>query len=69
MRGTALGGAAGITAILVHSVGDFNLHIPANALLFTILAAMVAGPLPKTIDNTETAIQNDQNFDKLIYVQ
>jgi hypothetical protein len=37
---------SGITAILVHSIGDFNLHIPANALLFTILAALVVAPHP-----------------------
>jgi len=37
---------SGITAILVHSIGDFNLHIPANALLFTVLTAVVVAPLP-----------------------
>ena len=47
VRGITLGAMSGITAILVHSIGDFNLHIPANALLFTILAALVAAPLPK----------------------
>ncbi len=47
VRGTTLGALAGITAILVHSFGDFNLHIPANALLFTVLAAIVVSPLPK----------------------
>ncbi|MGE0086596.1 MAG: O-antigen ligase family protein [Desulfococcaceae bacterium] len=39
-RGTALGSMCGITAILVHSIGDFNLHVPANALLFACLAAL-----------------------------
>jgi len=48
VRGITLGAMSGITAILVHSVGDFNLHIPANALLFTVLAAIVAAPLPVT---------------------
>ena len=46
VRGTILGSLAGITAILVHSIGDFNLHIPANALLFTVLVALVVAPLP-----------------------
>ena len=46
VRGTTLGSLAGITAILVHSISDFNLHIPANALLFTVLAALVVAPLP-----------------------
>ncbi len=49
VRGTTLGSLAGITAILVHSFGDFNLHIPANAILFTVLAALVVAPVP--LDN------------------
>ena len=47
VRGTTLGAMSGVTAILIHSIVDFNLHIPANALLFTILAALVAAPLPQ----------------------
>jgi len=43
-RGVTLGALAGITAILVHSFVDFNLHIPANALLFSMLAALAASP-------------------------
>ena len=46
VRGITLGSLSGITAILVHSAADFNLHIPANAILFTILAALVLSPLP-----------------------
>lgn len=38
-RSMTLGSLAGITAILVHSTVDFNLHIPANALLFSVLIA------------------------------
>ncbi len=49
VRGTALGALAGITALAVHSVCDFNLHIPANALLFTVLAAMICAPTPSGI--------------------
>ena len=47
VRGITLGAMSGITAILIHSVADFNLHIPANAMLFTVLAALVVAPLPK----------------------
>jgi O-antigen ligase len=47
IRGTTLGAMSGITAILFHSISDFNLHIPANALLFTVLVAIVVAPLPK----------------------
>jgi O-antigen ligase len=46
VRGITLGALAGITAILVHSIADFNLHIPANAILFTILAALIVAPIP-----------------------
>ena len=38
-----LGALAAILAILVHSVCDFNLHIPANALYFTVILAVIAG--------------------------
>jgi len=44
-RGLTVGAMAGITAILVHSIGDFNLHIPANAILFTVLAALAVSPM------------------------
>lgn len=47
IRGIALGTMSGVTAILVHSIADFNLHIPANALVFTIFGAMIAGPVPR----------------------
>ena len=46
VRGTTLGALAGITGILIHSIADFNLHIPANVILFTILAAIVVSPIP-----------------------
>jgi hypothetical protein len=42
VRGIALGGGAGIFALLVHSLLDFNLQIPSNALLFLFLSAAVA---------------------------
>ena len=47
IRGVTLGAMSGVTAILFHSIIDFNLHIPANALLFTVLAALVVAPLPR----------------------
>ncbi len=40
-RSIALGAMAGIVAILCHSFIDFNLHIPVNALLFTVLCGLV----------------------------
>lgn len=38
-----LGAAAGLTALLVHSFFDFNMHIPANAFLAVTLLAVIAG--------------------------
>jgi O-antigen ligase len=35
-----LGCIGSITAILVHSLADFNLYIPANALVFTVILAL-----------------------------
>ena len=39
-RAFALGAATAITAILVHSLADFNLHLPANALWFVALIGL-----------------------------
>jgi O-antigen ligase len=38
-----LGAAIGCCGMLVHSLGDFNLHIPANAAWFAVLAGIAAG--------------------------
>lgn len=38
-----MGAALGLLAILLHSVTDFNMHMPANALLAVTLMAMVSG--------------------------
>jgi O-antigen ligase/tetratricopeptide (TPR) repeat protein len=35
----ALGGLCGLVAVAVHSLGDFGMHIPAVAVLVTVLAA------------------------------
>jgi len=38
----SLAALAGCTGIVVHSLSDFNLHIPANAALFYVLCAVAA---------------------------
>ena len=40
VKGLALGGIVAVVAILIHSITDFNLHIPANMLLFTVVLSM-----------------------------
>jgi O-antigen ligase len=42
-----LSGLAGCTGFLVHSLVDFNLHIPANALLFFLMANLATGKIVK----------------------
>jgi O-antigen ligase len=39
----ALGPLVGCTGILVHSLSDFNFHIPANAALFFVLSGIASG--------------------------
>jgi len=39
-KALALGGIIAIFGILIHSITDFNLHIPANVLLFTIILSL-----------------------------
>jgi tetratricopeptide (TPR) repeat protein len=40
-----LGASAGLAAILFHSVVDFNMHIPANAILAVTLMALLSSHL------------------------
>ncbi|MCP4022551.1 MAG: O-antigen ligase domain-containing protein [Desulfobacteraceae bacterium] len=40
-RGFSLAAMASVLAILIHSTSDFNMHIPANALAFTVIAGMI----------------------------
>jgi len=42
IKGLALGGLVSLVVILTHSLTDFNMHIPSNALLFTIILALTA---------------------------
>ncbi len=40
VKGLALGGIVSLIAILIHSITDFNLHIPANMVLFTVVLSL-----------------------------
>jgi O-antigen ligase len=42
LRAFALGGGAGLFGLLTHSLFDFNLQLPSNALLFLLLAGIVS---------------------------
>ena len=39
-RSLALGSLGGSAALLVHSIADFNLYIPANALVFAVILGL-----------------------------
>lgn len=39
-KGLGLGGIIAIICILIHSITDFNLHIPANMLLFSVVLSL-----------------------------
>jgi O-antigen ligase len=47
-RAVATGALAGILALAVHSLFDFNLHLPSNALLASGLAAVLIAITPDT---------------------
>jgi O-antigen ligase len=49
MAAIALGGGAGLFGLLVHSLFDFNLHLPSHALVFLILSAVIS-QLGATVD-------------------
>jgi len=48
------GGLVGCTGFLVHSLVDFNLHIPANALLFLLLANLAIAGVPSSHTVTDS---------------
>ncbi|HKA18143.1 MAG TPA: O-antigen ligase family protein [Blastocatellia bacterium] len=60
--GVALGCGAGAFAMLVHSLFDFNLQVPSNALLFLLLSAVavrVAAVVEASEGATPSAFQRD----------
>ncbi len=50
-RGVALGAMAAVFAMLIHSFSDFNLNIPANAFVFTVIAALAFNPSASIREN------------------
>jgi O-antigen ligase len=52
-------GACG--ALLAHSLVDFNLHIPSNALLFLLQAALATSPAPSALPETANSVKYTGN--------
>jgi O-antigen ligase len=44
-----LSGLVGCSGFLVHSLVDFNLHIPANAILFLLMAHLATGAVTPSL--------------------
>lgn len=49
-KAVALGCLGGIAAILLHSLTDFNLYIPANALLFSLILGLASAICVSGVD-------------------
>lgn len=58
----SLGALAGITGILVHSITDFNLHIGANGLYFSVLFGIALSAINiKPLDERGTMLQEKRS--------
>ncbi len=53
-RSTAAACVAGVTALAIHSIADFNLQIPANAFYFALLMGLAVSVLRKRELRTST---------------
>lgn len=47
MRSTCFGASVGIFGVLVHSLVDFGLHVPLNALIFVVLVVIATNGDPR----------------------
>lgn len=56
IAGMALGSGAGIVGMLTHSLLDFNLQLPSNAMMFLLLCAVASYCSQKTAEQ-ETAVE------------
>jgi O-antigen ligase len=54
--GVTLGALGGITAILVHSLIDFNIQITSNGILFSVLVGMIAAQGSHCADPTRMPV-------------
>jgi O-antigen ligase len=50
-RSLYAGGLVACTGLLLHEFVDFNLHIPANAFIFVVIAVMATSLIPEPIAN------------------
>jgi O-antigen ligase len=79
-KGITLAAMVSVSGILIHSVSDFNLHIPANAALFFVLCAIAGAPvipcrktseekhLGSSTDSSEAELQGIAQFPQRLRV-
>jgi O-antigen ligase len=56
--GAVLGALGGITAILVHSVSDFNIQITSNGIMFSVLIGLVVGRYSWAMDSRQSSVSS-----------
>ena len=56
-----IGALGACCALLAHSLADFNLHIPSNALLFLMQAVMATSPTPSALAKTANSFKYTAN--------
>ncbi|MDP2226284.1 MAG: O-antigen ligase family protein [Moraxellaceae bacterium] len=61
-RGMAFAAMMGIMSLLIHSTVDFNLHIPANAMLFTILCSIALIARHLNTEKSESSRRNQKSM-------
>jgi O-antigen ligase len=60
-RAIHAGAIAGIAGLLLHSLVDFNLHIPSNAILFLLLVHIAtSAPLPSESQNSRRRVRRHE---------
>ncbi len=66
--GIHVGALAAVSAYLAHSVVDFNLHLPGNALLFAFIFGILASPGPPPSERLDTSIpeENARHWSQLL---
>lgn len=64
----SIGAFSAIAAILAHSIVDFNVHIPGNALVLAALFGILANPPTFRLKNTEPSLLPSLSFRVLIPV-
>ena len=69
-RAVQLGSFGGLAAILLHSLADFNLHIPANGLLFAVVLGLAYASSPSQLHacpdgpNSVVHAEHEENLDR-----